>query len=449
MASEAARVAHVWRRLGFGPKPGDVEAGVAAGGATAVVDDLLSRPVTTKADWQWPVDQANPATWDDLVRWTDRLFALWIHNPGAVQERISWMLNGLTVTAFGDAVGYLELKDHQDRLRAWPSAASYRTLLTDVANTAPMQKYLNGVLSSPPHPNENLARELLELFSLGVTHPVTGANNYNENDIKEVARALTGYRWNGQSGPSTVWFDSAYWDGGDKTFLGAARGPAKLAEVVGAIVGHDSYRYFVPQRIYRELVGVNPTASTLDALAGVWGADGNLSALVDHIAHRPEFTADATIGNRVRSPVDLLVGAARVLGFVDTSQFSLWWMSAIMRECPIAAPDVSGWDGVWLHPSHIVFWSKMSLWMCWSDKGPSETAQPTPANQQSPTLRRLLTEATTATATDMSLALAGLYDVSSQTRGAVNAYVNAGPWDWNRVRGTMQLVLDSPEFLVS
>jgi uncharacterized protein (DUF1800 family) len=450
VASEQAQIAHVWRRLGFGPAPGDVEAGVAAGGTSAVIEDLLSRPTTAQAQWQWPTDQSNPPSWNDMVRWMDRLFSLWIHGDGAVQERVSWILNGVTVAGITNLVLYADLKDHQNRLRAWPAAPSYKALLSDIANTSAMQKYLTNIFSQPPHPNENLARELMELFSLGVTHPLTGADNYTENDVKEIARALTGYRWNGQPGASSVWWDSALWDSGDKTFLGASRGAAKLPAVMDAIVAHDSYRYFIPQRMYRELVGVDPSPSTLAELADVWGTDGDLKALVAHIAGRPEFVADAAIGNRVKSPVDLLVSSVRVLGFTDISQFSLWQLGATMRQSPVAPPDVAGWKGEWLHPTHVLLWSQVNGWLCWSDHGPTPAPKPaTPVAQQSPTLRRLLAEATTATATDMALQFAGLYDVSPGTRNAVNAYVQAGAWDWYRVCGTMQLIFNSPEFMVS
>lgn len=439
-----ARVAHVWRRLGFGPAPGDVEAGVAAGGAAATIDDLLSRPLTTAADWQWPTDH-NPPVWDDVLQWIDRLWERWLHGGNAVQERIAWTLAGIDVVGF--AGGYPELKEHHNRLHGWP-ASSYKALLTDIANTAPMQKYLTGIGSVPPHPNENLARELMELFSLGVTHPLTGEHNYAETDIKEVSRALTGYRWNGGTGAQSVRFDPAFWDGADKTFLGAPRGAAKLAKVVDAIAEHDSFKYFIPQRIYRELVGVDPSPSALGEMASVWGSDGNLRALVDHIAHRPEFLADDTIGNRVKSPVELLLSTFRVLGFANVSQFALSWTPSLLRQNPIDPPDVSGWDGAWLHPTYIVEWSKFTHRITWFDRGPGVTQNPTPAEQQSPTLRRLLTEASTSTATDMTLRAAGLYEVAATTRNAVDDYVHAGPWDFNRVRGTMQLVLDSPEFMV-
>ncbi|MDP1795483.1 MAG: DUF1800 family protein [Acidimicrobiales bacterium] len=440
MASAEARVAHVWRRLGFGPAPGDVEAGVTAGGASAVVEQLLSRPPTTAADWNWP---AEDGTWEDNTRFVSRAFELWSESARPVQDRVTWILMGLLVVAPNDFVQFRELKEHQNRLRAWQSAPSYKALLSDVARSGPMQKYLSGIFSMPPHPNENLAREIMELFSIGVTNPRTGATNYTENDVVEISRALTGYLMDWNTG--AVWFEQQYWDSGNKTFLGAARGAAKLPDVVNALVGHNSWRYYVPARVYRDLTGLTPSNATLDELANAWGTDGNLIALVAHIARRPEFVADATIGNRVKSPVELLVSALRALGIKDADQFSLQWVSSMLRQNPFAAPDVAGWDNRWLHPTHLVLWSNVSYWMCWHDDGTENI----PVDQRNLAVRKLATEATSATATDMALRLAGLYDVSSQTRSAVSSYASTGPWNWWRACGTMQLVLDSPEFLVS
>jgi uncharacterized protein (DUF1800 family) len=440
VASAQERVAHVWRRLGFGPAPGDVEAGVTAGGATAVVDDLLSRPATTEADWQWPVDQG---TWEDQNSWVTRLFEVWAQSSGQLQERISWMLTGLLVVGPNDFVKYAELKEHQNRLRSWMLAPSYKSLLAEVTVSAPMQKYLTNVFSMPPHPNENLARELMELFSLGVTHPITGATNYTENDVKEIARSLTGYLmdWNTEK----VYWDQNYWDSGTKSFLGAARGAAKLPEVISGVTSQDSYRYFVPKRIYTELTGLTPSNATLGELANVWGTDGDLKGLIAHIARRPEFLADTTVGNKIKSPVELIVSMLRVLQYPDAEQFSLTWVSWIMRQCPIVPPDVAGWDNRWLHPTHLVLWSNVAYWFCWSDDG-TDAIVPEKRNA---TVRRLFAEATSATAADLALKFAGLYDVSSQTRSAVSAYASTGPWNWYRACGTMQLVLDSPEFMVN
>jgi uncharacterized protein (DUF1800 family) len=429
-----------------------VQAGVAAGGASKVIDQLLARPTTTLADWHWPKDQG---VWQDETNWLTRLFLNWAQSPGQVQERVSWILTGLLVVGLNDVVQYADIRDHQLRLRNWKTSVTYKALLTSVATSAPMQKYLTNIFSVPPHPNENLARELMELFSMGVTHPKTGAKNYTETDIKEIARALTGYVMDWNTG--AVSFKSANWDSGNKTFLGGNRGAAKLTDVINAILDKSTYKYFVPKRLYREFMGFDPSPAAMDEMAVVWGNPGNLNALVSHIVHRPEFLADATIGNRVKSPIELLVSQMRVLGVQNIDDWGVWWTSSLLRQNPMAPPDVSGWDNQWLHPTQIVVWARLNYWFTWHDNGPDKdgTSDATPPEKQNPTVRKLYAEATRSTAADMALQLAGLHDVSTQTRSAIDAYAKATdyganePWSYARACGVMQMVFDSPEFLVS
>lgn len=440
MATVQAQVAHVWRRLGFGPRPGDVEAGAAAG-VRPLIDDLLSRPPTTEAEWAWP---APTGQWEDYPRFLHRLLDVMATGVNPVQDRIYWFLSNVLVIAQTDSVQLNDHKEHVNLLRAW-SGRSYRQMLAEMVRTTGMQEYLNGVWSTPPHPNENLGRELLELFSLGVTHPTTKAANYTETDIKEIARALTGFRFNWDT--SAAYFDAAYWDAGTKTFLGAARGRAGVDEVVGALAGHASFRYYLPGRLYTELVGTKASATVLDELARVFGADGDVKALVAAIARRPEFVADGALRSRVKSPVELVLSALRVLGMRDLDRLYLDWMLSEMRQHPFMAPNVNGWpQGTeWFHAGHLIEWSRFINWWTFSD----DLDPALPAAHQVPTVRRLHAEGTRTTGGDLALKLAGLAQVSTATRTAVRDYANAGTWNIYRASGTMMLVLVSPEFLVN
>ncbi|HZQ27550.1 MAG TPA: DUF1800 family protein, partial [Acidimicrobiales bacterium] len=307
MSSTEAKVAHVWRRLGFGPGPDDVAAGVAAGGAAATIENLLSRPAPPVANWQWPGGTVNNAAMNDATR----LVELMATSYPQVRERIAWILQGILVIAWGEVIGPAEMETHLNTLRSWPGR-TYKDLLSAIVRSFGMQWYLSGIGSAPPHPNQNLARELMELFSLGVTDPRTGLTNYTQADVQEIARALTGFQVNWSTRVMT--WQSASWDSGAKTFLGSARGAAGVTQVIDAIAAHPSFRHFIPRRLYVELVGLEPSAAALDQLATVWGSTGNIAAVVAAIARRPEFVSDAAIRSRVKSPVELVVSTMRVLG---------------------------------------------------------------------------------------------------------------------------------------
>jgi uncharacterized protein (DUF1800 family) len=365
-------------------------------------------------------------------------------NPAQVQERVAWLLQGLLVAGWGDLIDTPVMQGHIDNLRGWQSR-SYRDLLETVVRSDAMQHYLTNVWSQPPHPNENLARELMELFALGVTNPRTGAANYTQTDVTEIARALTGhnYDWTNRK----VVFDPALFDGGTKTFLGAARGAAGVTEVIDAVAAHASFRYFVPRRLYRELVGTEPTTAVLDALAGVWGATGNVSDVVAAIARRPEFVADTAIRTRVKSPLEMAVAAMRILGLAESSSFNPSFTLFALQQHPLFPPNVSGWPSgkSWLHAGTVTTWVWPVTWMLSADDG----SDAVPSHLRVPTVRRLVSDATNLTGGDLALQLAGLYDASPQTQQAVKDYAAGGTWNYARAATTLAMALQSPEFYVN
>lgn len=438
MASVKEQVAHIWRRMGFGPAPGDIEAGVAIG-PTALIDDLLGRPLTTENQWGWP---ASVETWEQRTQLHDRMIDFARTSPNPLQERMHWILEGLLVIAEGNAA-YKHLRDHFRRLRLG-AFGSYKQLLHDVAESDGMQRYLNGTESEREHPNENLARELMELFSLGVKHPKTGSTNYSETDVKEVARALTGYRYKWPE--EYVYWDENEWDPGNKTFLGAPRGAAKLNEVIDAIAGHASFRYFVPKRLYLELVGLNPDAATLDSLANLFSSTGELWPVVRAIVKSPVFLSDAAIRARVKQPIELVLSSHRALG-ANFVNFDPWWPLHELQQDRFAPPNVNGWPqgGAWLNAGHLIQWSGYARQLSFRDN----PWQPGPPEEQSAVMRDLYQRGSTSTGGALALELANLFDVSAQTRKAVADYAAGGTWNFPRACGTMNLVLVSPEFMLS
>ena len=207
MATVDVQVAHIWRRLGFGATRSEIDAGVAMG-PQAVIADLLSRPPTlsTAADpipWGWPAGTDYVAVNLAMSRQMELMaygtntsgtaIAVATYNP--LQERMSWILQGLLVIGISDYVYYPDMLDHINLLRN-STTGSYKQLLQAVSTKAGMLKYLSLFTSTGAHPNENYARELMELFALGRVNPYDGAANYTQNDVHEMARALTGWTYN-------------------------------------------------------------------------------------------------------------------------------------------------------------------------------------------------------------------------------------------------------------
>lgn len=418
--------------MGFGPKPQDIVAGAQVG-PQAVIADLLSRPLTTPADWHFPTG----TDWVATDQWAMQMINNMAGGANPLQERMAWILHGLVVVALDGTVYFPELRDHVLRIRTNP-LGSYKQILTDTATMPAMLKYLTGYQNTKQHPNQNYARELMELFTLGRVHPVTGAANYTEQDVREIARALTGWQYNWTT--ATTFFSPTYYDSGTKTFLGQPRGNAGLTQVMDAVTSHPSWPYYVPLRMYRELVGLDPDPATLSSLGSAWGANGDLLGLVTAITSLPDFLSDAAIGARVKCPMELIAFAARGLGIADVSTFGFGWqLRDYFGQHPFNAPNVSGWPTGprWLHADHVMTWSGFASTMVASVRGvagspPQKLAQSSPA-----------------TAADVGAQLLGLPDLLPGTRAAVQSYVSAGSWNVDRAAGVLHLLLLSPDFLTN
>jgi uncharacterized protein (DUF1800 family) len=450
MATTEAKVAHIWRRLGFGGRRSDLDAGVTKGTA-AVLDGFFAKPLITFGQSGFPAasanQDANALRQLELMAWGPVAAGATVpastYNP--LQERISWILQGLVVVGIADSVYVADMRDHIKHLRG-AMGGTYRSLLRTVATRPGMLKYLTGDRNTRDHPNQNFGRELLELFALGRVDPATGAVNYTQTDVVEVSRALSGWRYNWTTGGT--YFSPSDWDSGAKTFLGAPRGAAGLDQVVAAVVAHPSYRRHVPARVYKELTGFTATPAVLDALASSWGADGNIKALVRAITRRPEFLSDAAIFNRTKTPVERLVAATRLLRWPRLgNDINLPWMMSRMAQNPLTPPNVSGWPkgDQWLNASNLHTWSEMATYMAMR----GFTWDGSVIGAISPTVTRLHTGASAATAATYAMKLAGLSPASSRTKSALTAYATAGSWTPARAAGVLNLVLLSPEFLAN
>lgn len=432
VTTAAQQVAHIHRRMGFGPTASDIAAGVKAG-PQAVITDLLTRPLTTPAQWGLPT----ASTWQAQAAYLGRQMDLMATSPNPLQERLAWILQGLVVIGLTDFVYFSDLQGHVHRLRINPFGP-YTKLLSDTAVMPGMMKYLNGYQNSAAHPNQNYGRELMELFSLGLFNLVSGAQNYTQQDVIEVAAACTGYTYNYTTG--TIAFDPSLFDNSNKYFLGKERGDAHLADVIAAVSVHPAYPHFVPARLYRELVGLEPDKATLQSLGGVWGPTGNIGAVVSAIVKSEAFLSPEAIGSRIKTPVELIASGARVTGFdLSTSDYG-WQMTSFMNMHPFFPPNVSGWpEGkVWLNAGVAMTWGAIVQDFVTASLSSSTGVVAT-----------LAKTANAKTAAGVAAQLCGITNLSAETQSALAGYAAGAAWGAERAAGTLALVLVSPEFAVN
>jgi uncharacterized protein (DUF1800 family) len=455
MTSLDVQIAHVWRRLGFGATRADIDAGVAAG-LTATIDGLLARPYTAPTTavpnpWLFPTGTDYVAASLAMARQIELMAfgpspvgsAVTSPSYNPLQERLSWILQGLVVAATVEGISHKEMLDHITALR---TATSHRTLLQTITSRPAMLRYLNGHQNTKGHPNENYARELMELFAIGRVNPYDGTANYTQGDVTEMARALTGWQYNYTTGKTS--FVASLWDSGNKTFRGASIGAAQVQQVMDALIAHPSWKYYVPARLYKELTGFSASPAVMDALAPVWGASGDLLATVGAIARRAEFVSDAAIFSRVKSPVELVASSARLLGFSGLGKDqNLSYSMTLLNQHPFQAPNVAGWfkGDQWLNATNLQRWVSHANAMAMKGFNWASTK----VGAINPTTNVVFANSSAATAAGYVLHLAGLDNASPNTVAKLTDYAGAGSWTLGRAAGLLNLVLVSPEWLAN
>jgi|GEM_PF-3161406 len=437
MASIEAQVAQVWRRLGFGPTQADIANGVAVG-PNALIEELLNRPLTIQANWNFPTN--TDYTIND--KFVSRMIELMAYGANPLQERVAWILHGLLVIALDGTVYFPDMRQHVYFMRS-NVYSNYSSILEQVSTMPGMLKYLSGHQNVKGHPNENYARELCELFTLGRTHPFTGEQNYTETDVKEIARSLTGWQYNWNNG--TTFFSQSHWDDGMKEFLNYKPSRAKLPEVLRAIKAHPSWSYFVPHRFYKELVGLEPTWRVLKNLNDAFGIEGNLQNLIRAIATSEEFLSDEAINARAKSPVELVASTAKLLNRTTLNYSLDWLLRDYFGHNPLNAPNVSGWHkgSEWYNTSVYMAWSSLCTSMVWSGISWDGTGTYAPIIQQ------LHQQSNPNTAAQKALNLACIFNPKQQTFIALDTYAKAGTWDMKRAAGLMNLLFMSPDYFVN
>jgi uncharacterized protein (DUF1800 family) len=209
----------------------------------------------------------------------------------------------------------------------------FRTLAYAMLTDAAMLSWLDGKDNVASSPNENLSREFMELFTLGE------GNGYTESDVKEGARALTG--WTVAPDGQTEIVDAKH-DSRMKTVLGQTSN-LDAAGFCDAVVNHPASAPYVASRLWRQLASdTPPSPQTLDRLVNAYGPGRDLKALTKAILLDPEFVT----GSSVNNPMEWLLGVVRTLGLTldsDEKAGTAFDILTLLGQKPLYPPDVAGW----------------------------------------------------------------------------------------------------------
>jgi uncharacterized protein (DUF1800 family) len=345
---DAAKAAHLHRRAGFGATRAEVARDVKDGPAASVERFLRPRPPS--ADEQGILDSLRQGVLDSGD--VDRLKAWWLYrvlyDTDPLREKLTLFWHGHFATS-NRKVGSLALMLAQNELFRKHALGPFAELLGAMVGDGAMLVWLDGAGSKKEKPNENFGREFLELFTVGV-------GNYTEKDLREAARAFTGWSVAGNKGA----FSDAAHDAGDKTFL-KQTGPWKSADVIRITLEQPACAEFLCRKLYRFFVreDQDPPADLLGPLAeALRGHKYDVGHVVGVILRSRHFYDPAVRRQRIAGPLELSAGLLRTLEVprADVRLLALALACERQGQDLFHPPNVKGWDGgkTWLNSTTVL-----------------------------------------------------------------------------------------------
>ena len=329
----------LWR-AGFGPRPGQAQK-LAKKGLKGAVESL-TRPPKEKLTGPPPKDDDGrplapaDAYGHDHLWWLDRM----VRTNQPLVERMTLVWHDWFATS-NDGVGEQRLMLHQNDLFRKHGLGTFSDLLLRVTRDPAMLLWLSGSDNTKDAPNENYGREVMELFTLGADR------GYTELDVREQARALTGFQndWDEGIGPNNFRFDPDQHDDGVKKVFGK-KGNFDWKDSCKLCLEHDSHPSFFVEKLWSYFIPVPPGKKTRLALQRLYIRENyKVRPVLEAILKHPSFYRGP---HMVKPPVVFLAGLLRGMRRgVDTESWT--WMSDQMRQRLFYPPNVAGWeDDRWL-----------------------------------------------------------------------------------------------------
>ena len=349
---DTQKFAHLLRRAGFGAGPGDV-ATYSALGINGAVDRLLNFDKISNAALDQRITAANfdYSNFADIQTWW---LTRMLYSAHPLEEKMTLFWHGLltsSVTKVGGKKGYPLLKQQNDFLRQ-NAFGRFDDLLAGITIDPAMLIWLDGNRSVKGSPNENFAREEMELFSMGV-------GNYTQTDIEQSARALTGWVINPTTGQAVL--RPQFHDNSSKTFLGQT-GNFDYKDIARIICAQAVTPKFLSARLWRFFAYENPSAADIQPLVDAWHkSNHSIKAMMQALLTSPAFYSTKAYRSRVKSPAEFIVGGFRNLGLGGIEQAGKKLLAAmnIMGQTLYDPPNVAGWPGDQVSAN----WVNTGAWM--------------------------------------------------------------------------------------
>ncbi|BDS09934.1 DUF1800 domain-containing protein [Aureispira anguillae] len=224
---------------------------------------------------------------------------------------------------------------------------NFRDLVLAISKDAAMIIYLNNQQNKKDRPNENYARELMELFTIG-------RGNYTEQDIKEAARAFTG--WFSERFTGEFKFTERQHDFGQKTFMGRT-GDWNGDDIIDIILERKETATYLATKVYRYFVNEKVDEQRVEILATVlYQSNYHIETMMRTLFESSWFYEPQNVGVKIKSPIELLVGMGKVLGINFGNKKSVLFSQLALGQVLFRPPNVAGWPGgkTWIDNSTLM-----------------------------------------------------------------------------------------------
>ncbi len=238
----------------------------------------------------------------------------------------------------------LHIEQYNNTLRKH-ALGNFKDFVIAISKEASMIKYLNTKQNKKEKPNENFARELMELFTLG-------RDNYSENDIKESARAFTGWNHNIIGNFRLRKFQHDY---GEKTFFGET-GNFDGEHIIEIILKQKQCAQFICEKIYRYFVNDQLDASRVSEMTEIFYKEYDIESLMRFVLTSDWFYDQKNIGTKIKSPIEFLVGVHTVVPIQFEKERELVYLQKLLGQHLLFPPNVAGWKGGrnWINPNTMM-----------------------------------------------------------------------------------------------
>ncbi|MEA1784496.1 DUF1800 domain-containing protein [Arenibacter sp. GZD96] len=365
---DAQRAAHLYRRLGFSGSVATINQAVGQTANTLVntlIDQALAMPPLAAPAWAtW--NNSNYPEDDDLrnqlIRAQAEDFGVSYTNAllnNTLRDRLSFFWSNHFVTEYdvyncnAFLYGYINCLQRN-------ALGNFKTFVSEIGLTSAMLYYLDGAFNNGNNPNENYARELYELFTLGE------GNNYTEADIVETAKAITGYVNRGEVGCTEVTFDPTRFNTENKTIFGQT-GNWDYADVIDILFEQrpNEIAGFICKKLYEFFVHPDSTDAAGNAQTIIQGmantfisSNFELAPVLSQLFKSQHFFDDEAIGVIIKSPFDLYLNFIKETNFAydDNTVLNVIDASDLLGQTLFDPFDVAGWqrNRDWINTNFII-----------------------------------------------------------------------------------------------